>query len=333
MKRIAFDGIAHIHAPSFLKMVNEDPDMELCGIFDHDAKRAETSAETFHTKVIPSEEALWNDSSVDAVVLTCETSRHADAIRFVEKSPKPVFIEEPLGFSADDARKMAGSLEKSRTLFQTGYFMRGLPVHQFLKQQIERGAFGKITRIRHTNCHAGSLNGWFDTDWRWMADPAIAGCGAFGDLGTHSLDIIMWLMGRPERVSGTVRTVTGRYGESCDETGEAILEFPGGAIATLAGAWVDTANPVTCEISGTRGHAVIFQGNLYFQSELVPGADGSRPWTDLPEALPHAFLLFLKALKGEKVPLISAREAADRSIVMDAVYRSAKEGKAVNVVY
>jgi predicted dehydrogenase len=49
---------------------------------------------------------------------------------------------------------------------------------------------GKITRARGSNCHSGSLGGWFDKEYRWMADPKIAGVGAFGDLGTHKLDIL-----------------------------------------------------------------------------------------------------------------------------------------------
>ena len=40
-------------------------------------------------------------------------------------------------------------------------------------------------------------------------------------------------------------------------------------------------------------------------------------------ALPHAFDLFLDALMGEDVPLISVKEAADRSAVMEAFYQAA----------
>ncbi len=157
-----------------------------------------------------------------------------------------------------------------------------------------------------------------------MADPAIAGCGAFGDLGTHSLDIMLWFMGMPERVTADIHTVTGRYGADCDESGEGLLHFPCGAVGTLAGGWVDLANPVTCEISGTEGHASVVNGQLFFKSNHVTGADGKEPWTILPDAWPHAFVLFLDALTGGKAKLVSAREAAQRSVVMEAMYRAAK---------
>ena len=99
---------------------------------------------------------------------------------------------------------MAGAIEKNQLLFTTGYFMRTHPQNLFLKEQVAAGSFGKITRARGSNCHSGSLGGWFDTEWRWMADPAQAGCGAFGDLGTHVLDILLWLMGDVERVAASI---------------------------------------------------------------------------------------------------------------------------------
>ncbi len=111
---------------------------------------------------------------------------------------------------------MAAAIENAGILFQTGYFMRGNPIFRFLKEQLAAGAFGKVTRLRMSNCHAGSLVGWFDTEWRWMADPVQAGVGAFGDLGTHALDIMLWLMGDVTRVAADIGVATGRYGD-CDE--------------------------------------------------------------------------------------------------------------------
>ena len=220
---------------------------------------------------------------------------------------------------------MAAAIEKTGVLFQTGYFQRGNPIHRFLKTQLDAGAFGKVTRFRMSNCHAGSLGGWFDTEWRWMADVEQAGCGAFGDLGTHALDIMLWLMGEASRVTADIDLVTGRYG-ACDEYGEGLIKFASGVTGSLAAGWVDVANPVSLILSGTQGHAYTAGGQLFFQSALVPGADGKTPWTDLPEAWPHAFDLFLDAVTGKPdIPLVGAREAAYRSRVMEAMYRAARD--------
>jgi hypothetical protein len=81
------------------------------------------------------------------------------------------------------------------------------------------------------------------------------------------------------------------------------------------------AHPVDLILSGTEGHAYTAGGKLYFKSSHVKGADGEKPWTDLPEQWPHAFELFLDAVVGKKnVPMVTVQEAAARSAVMEALY-------------
>ena len=225
---------------------------------------------------------------------------------------------------------MSAAVAQSGVRFHTGYFRRGQAIDIFLKKLIAEGTLGKITRVRYNNCHSGSLGGWFDTDWRWMADPAQAGCGAFGDLGTHVLDIVMWWLGQPERVTADIEVVTGRYGD-CDETGEALLRFPSGTLATLSAAWVDCACPVTLTVSGTEGHATVINDQLFLTCEKL-GADGSKPWTALPPNEPAGFELFLDYLAGRQSAdrLVTVQEAAARNIVMDALYQAAATHTWVN---
>src|SRR6266853_2011202 len=73
-------------------------------------------------------------------------------------------VEKPLGITAKESFAMADTIEKAKLLFTTGYFMRADPKHLFLKDEIAKGSFGKITRARGSTCHSGSLAGWFDTE-------------------------------------------------------------------------------------------------------------------------------------------------------------------------
>lgn len=323
MIRLALLGCAHIHTPGFIKMLAGRDDAKVVAVFDDDPQRAAKNADLVNAPVVDDFDGLLGDKQLDAVIVCCETDRHEPLVLQAAAAGKHLFVEKPLGFAADDAFRMAAAVEKAGVIHQTGYFLRGTPIHQKLKAMVDAGDFGTITRVRHSNCHNGSLGGWFDTEWRWMADPKRAGCGAFGDLGTHSLDILMWLFGPVQRVAADVRVVTGRYGD-CDEAGEAMLAFERGPLATLAGSWLDLANPLQLLISGTQAHAAVFNGQLYIKSESLK-LDGSSPVTDLPAAWPHAFHLFLDAVGGKgDVPLVSVREAAMRSSVMDAVYQAAR---------
>jgi predicted dehydrogenase len=321
---IGLVGAAHIHTPGFIKMVKTRPDVKVKYVYDHDPARAEKNAKELEAKVAASPGEIWSDAEVKAVAIYSETDRHLDLVLAAAKAKKPMFVEKPLGLGAKDAYAMVDAIEKAGVPFTTGYAMRTSPPHLFIKDQIAQGSFGKITRVFASTCHNGSLGGWFDKEWRWMADPKVAGVGAFGDLGTHSLDLLMWLMGDVDSVAAAIKVVTGRYGD-CDETGEALIQFKSGVIGTLAAAWVDVANPVSLMVSGTEAHAVVFQGKLYFKSAKVQGADGSKPWTELPQSQPHPLLMFFDAVEGKPGPaLVTPREAAARSSVMEAMYEASK---------
>lgn len=323
MIQVALVGCGHIHTPGFIKRLQARNDVTVKYVWDHLPERAAKQAEALSTRTIAEVGEVWADPQIAGVIICSETDRHEPLVLAAAAAKKHMFVEKPLGMAAADAYRMAAAVKRAGVLFQTGYFQRGLPFNQFLRAEIAAGHFGQVTRIRLTNCHAGSLKGWFDTEWRWMADPAQAGIGGFGDLGTHALDLLLWMMGEVKDVTASIKVVTGRYGD-CDETGEGIINFTSGAIGTLAAGWVDVAHPVTHFVSGTQGYAYVANGKLFYQSEHVPGADGKEPWEKLPEAWPHAFELFLDALNGKQVPLVGVDEAAYRSSVMGAMYEAAR---------
>ena len=328
---MAFVGVAHIHTPGFLDLLKKRSDVKVKCIWDHDAARADKCASTNGLPAAKDAQEIWSDPEITAVVICSETNRHHELVLAAAKAGKHLFVEKPLGITARESKEMAEVIDRAGLLFTTGYFMRTDPKHLFLKEEIARGNFGKITRVRGSTCHSGSLGGWFDTDWRWMADPKIAGVGAFGDLGTHKLDILMWLLGDVDSATADVRTVTGRYGD-CDETGEGLMQFRNGVIGTLAAGWVDIEDPVQLLISGTEGHAVVVDNLLYYRSKKVTGTDSKDPYTKLPPALPLPMNQFVDAVAGAKnQPLVTPREAAARVAVMAAMYQGARERKWVRV--
>lgn len=332
---VAFVGCAHIHTPSFVNLLKGREDVVVKYVWDHQAARAKKRAATLGAKVVTDLQEIWNDPAVQAVVICSETNRHPALVKAAAAAKKHLFIEKPLGITAAESVAMAKAIENARLLFTTGYFMRTIPIHLFLKEQVAQGAFGKITRVSAWNCHSGSLGGWFDEkpqdpaeSWRWMADVDQAGVGGFGDLGTHSLDILMWMFGGVESVSADVRVVTGRYGPKTDEAGQSLIKFKSGIMGALTAGWLDLANPVTLMISGTEGFASVVNDKLFFKSAKVEGAKGDEPWTRLPSPSRLPLHQFIDAVSGKSgQPLVTPSEAADRVKVMEAMYRSARNGK------
>jgi predicted dehydrogenase len=327
---LAFVGCAHIHTPGFVNAIKKRPGLKVKSVWDPNPARSTRRAADLNAVVIDDFKAIYADPEIGAVIITSETDRHETLVGpAVSAGKKFLFVEKPLGYAAPDAALMAAAIEKAGITFQTGYFRRGESKLMFLKDQVAKGAFGKITRVRASNCHGGSLGGWFDAkpdapadDWNWMAQPKLAGCGAFGDLGTHILDILIWMFGDVTAATAQLDKGTGRYGD-CDETGEGMLRFKSGVIGTLAAAWTDVADPVTFQINGTEGNAYIHGDHLHFKSSHVPNADGKTPWTDLPAPAAAGFEAFLDAVERKPAKLVTPAEAAYRSKVMAALYDGA----------
>ncbi|MCC6424744.1 MAG: Gfo/Idh/MocA family oxidoreductase [Phycisphaerales bacterium] len=328
MIQLALVGGAHIHTPAFIKTLKSRPEFAVKWVWDHDPARASKSANELGAKVVPDAGHIWADDSIKAVIICSETNRHEELVIPAAAARKHLFVEKPLGLGSSDAGRMARAIEAAKVMFHTGYFMRGIPEMRFLRDQISAGHFGTIHRLRGSTCHRGALAGWFDTEWRWMADPKQAGCGAYGDLGTHSLDLLLWLMNETPVQSciATISNGTRRYGD-CDELGEGLLQMSDGAIATLSAGWDDLANPLSLLISGTEANAAIMNDQLYFMCNKVSGANGTQPWTQLPEPIKAGFDAFLDALEGKPAALVPVKEAAYRNSVMEALYESTRSGQ------
>ncbi len=276
--------------------------------------------------IVDDPKVIFSDDDVKAVVIGTETVRHMGVIRQAIDAGKHLFVEKPVGMNGREADIIAEMVKQAGVLFQTGYFMRSSDVNRTIKKLMNEKALGDITRLRISNVHSGAIGGWFDNEWRWMADPDQAGVGAFGDLGCHAADLLLWFMSddRPASCSAHIDSVLNRY-PGCDEYGEGMVRFDSGAVGTIAGGWVDHANPNQIEISGTKGHLRVTNGELFLQ---IPDRDASAsaPWDDLEEAIEHPLDIFFNAVTGEEnLPLVTAVEAAAVNRLITEMYRGSSE--------
>jgi predicted dehydrogenase len=328
---LAVLGAAHIHTPMFLKVLQSREDVKIVYVWDHDATRAERVAKECGAKPAITVAEVLGGPGLSGVVILSETSLHAELAIAAAKAKKQLFVEKPIGVGAADASQIADAVEKAGVHFTTGYHLRTIPKYIFIKENVAKGNFGKIVRAHCSFTNDCVLQGAFDKDLKWTVDRKWGALGGFADLGTHALDMLMWLLGDVEAVSADVRTVTNRY-PNCDETGQGMIRFANGVTGTIAAGWVEPENPVGLLVSGTEGHAAVFNDRLYLRTKKVPGADGARPWGKLPPGPDHPLLQFVSAIAGQRnLPLVTAREAAARVKVMEAMYRSAREKKWVAI--
>ena len=351
MKKFALLGVSHIHTSACCEEIAARSDVEVVAIWDPDPAIAHKYAHQFNCEAKTEVSAVLNTPDLEAVIVLSETFLHEALVLQITAAKKHCFVEKPLALGLADARKIKQALETSGVIFQTGYYKRYHPAHRFLKQQITERKFGKISRIRLDFGTTGVYDDIYKGDWLWMTDLEKSGFGAFGDVGTHSLDLLLFLIGDLAELTAVTATFTRplqRY-PGYEECGESILRFTNGILATMSAGLLDWVEPTSLIITGTEGHAFIrgtpgmphqiisnrdidTGDDLFFFIKGDAKATGKEPWTDLPPELPVPLNLFIDAvIKNQSDHLVSAHEAAYRSYVMEALYQGAAEQRWVTI--
>jgi predicted dehydrogenase len=143
---------------------------------------------------------------IDAVDIVAPGDVHAEIAEAALAAGKHVLCEKPLASSLDDAARMAAAAAAHPDLVAAcGFSYRRTPALAAARELIARGRLGAIRHVR-----AQYLQDWLsdaDAPFTWRLDRAVAGSGALGDIGAHSIDTAQWLTGASiASVSATVRT-------------------------------------------------------------------------------------------------------------------------------
>jgi predicted dehydrogenase len=186
-----------------------------------------------------------------------------------------VFCEKPLAHTLSAAERMAAAARASDATAGVAFNYRFVPAIRYAKRLIDDGFVGEIHHVR-----ARYLQDWLvdpQAPWSWRNSAEVAGSGALGDLGAHSIDLAQFLVGEGiDRVSGHLETfveerpVSGDAGDALDAaSGEstetrpvtvddaytAQAEFEGGAMGLFEASRFATGhkNGNVIEINGSDG--------------------------------------------------------------------------------
>ena len=100
---------------------------------------------------------------------------------------KPVFCEKPLVTTLADLKEVRALQAKYKAPLFCGYFHPWTDQIRAVMQLVNKGAVGKVTRVRYRNAHHAAYGRWFDNpDLNWFLRSALSGGGAFMDMGTHA---------------------------------------------------------------------------------------------------------------------------------------------------
>jgi predicted dehydrogenase len=208
-----------------------------------------------------SAEELIASAAVDAVIIASSNASHAPLALAAIDRGLHVLCEKPLGLDADEAGRIAEAATRAGIISMTPFTYRFMPLSAQLRRYIDEGYIG-----RPYHMGARYFTGFArDGEYAWRFDRAEAGSGVLGDLGSHWIDMAMYLLGPIDAISATTSTMVpraprpdgARY-DVCDDVAMMTVRFTSGATGQLlvsAVAWEGTPFGQTHEfdVVGSEG--------------------------------------------------------------------------------
>lgn len=156
-------------------------------------------------------QALIDDPHVDAVYVATPPSTHCEYALMAMAAGKPVYVEKPMAMDAAECDAMLRASRAHGVPLFVAYYRRALPRFLAVRDLLADGAIGtpRSVAVRCTRplqpAHRDPRN------LPWRVRPEISGGGLFVDLGSHTLDILDFLLGPLHGVSGEAHNRAGAY--------------------------------------------------------------------------------------------------------------------------
>ena len=363
--RIAIVGCGGIanqkHMPALAKFPER---CEIVAFCDTIRERAEKAAAKFGApgaKVYTDYNEMLQDKAVefDTVHVCTPNVAHCPITVAAFKAGKNVMCEKPMAHNTADAQKMLDAWKASGKKFTIGYQNR----------------FREDTTTLHASCAAGELGEIYFAKahalrrravptWGVFPNKALQGGGPLIDIGTHALDITLWMMDNydVESVTGSVFFKLGRdpkgpegnvFGPWDPETFQVedsafgFIKMKNGATVYLEASWalnVLKSMEASTTLCGTRQGAEIHHGGSYGRDELIYNTVehnqlmekviSPAPLVDFFEGGAAAEAVreqdqWLDAILNDKEPLVKPEQAFVVTKILEAIYQSAESGKEV----
>ena len=321
--RFGFISTARINR-RLLAAAEKSDRADVVAVASRDAGRAEAYAvEHGIERAHGSYEALIEDPEVDAVYISLPNSLHVEWSVRALTAGKHVLCEKPLTRSPAEAEEAFAAAERAGRILMEAFMWRHSPQTAKLEQLVRGGVIGQLQLLRATFS--------FPVEGRRniRLAPELEG-GALMDVGAYCVSAARLLAGEPERVYG--EQVIGDTGVDILFTG--ILRFARGAIAQID-AGMELPRRDGLEAVGTEGSLVIPDPWLARRLVLHLRRGETREEIALPPADPYRLELdnMCEAIRGVAEPLLGREESVGQARALDALYRSADEGRPVELDY
>lgn len=186
-------------------------------------KHGAAAPQAVHTTL----DSFLADPDLDAVIIASPDRLHASQAIAAAKAGKHLFVEKPLATSAADAEALVALCREHKLSLAVGYHLHWHAGHRELKKLLDDRHLGNILRVNIQWTYTPAANDWRAGNemGRWWSLAAV---------GTHCIDLCLWLMekcGSVEKVESQLTPVAD--GAAHDESAAVKLTFETGAVADI----------------------------------------------------------------------------------------------------
>jgi predicted dehydrogenase len=231
-----------------------------------------------HPEITPFHDlrSMLSNSNIDAVYICTPVHTHRDLTIQAAKAGKHVLCEKPMALTLSDCQTMIESTDQNNVTLQIGYMMRFHPIHQYIKQEIENGTLGKINFVHiERTAYIDFLAPDFPKNRLWFVDKAKSGGGAFMDLGSHVLDLLLYYINDEIEESSYHSSIHPKL--TVEMTALASLRFSSGTLATVLASWDIAVHDNYLQVYGDRASIQAIRSlGPYTDGEVYLIKDGER---------------------------------------------------------
>jgi len=322
VKEIGFCVVGLGMGRSRSKMVAETEGARLVSVVDIIKEKADDVGKELDCKAFYNTTDAFQDDEVDVVFVMTPSGAHAEVAIEALEAGKHVISTKPMEVTLAKCDSMIAAAKKADRMLCVDFQERYNPENQKIRHAVDSGLFGKLVlgeaRLK-----------WFRTqqyydDGGWRGTWEMDGRGALANQSIHVIDLLYWIMGRPQQVIGKIYTLT--HDIETEDLGMAFLEFENGAVGTILGTTTFPENSLWgLEVNGSEGGVVAPIGTEYHWKFLPEVAERREqiqtlfPQSNIAEDVVSHF--------HNGTPLICPGEDGCRAVeILCAIYESARNG-------
>ncbi|MBC1229566.1 Gfo/Idh/MocA family protein [Listeria booriae] len=348
---IGCGGIANgKHMPS-LKSVAEAKMVAFCDIVEERAVKAKADFGDANASVYKDYKELLADKTIDVIHVCTPNISHAEISIAAMEAGKHVMCEKPMAKSTEEAQSMIDASKKTGKKLTIGYQNRFRKDSQFLQEVCANNELGEIYYAK-----AKAIRRRAVPTWGVFLDEEAQGGGPLIDIGTHALDLTLWMMDnyKPKYVVGNAyhklsqrENAANAWGPwdpskfTVEDSAFGFITMENGATIVLESSWalntLDVGEAMTA-LCGTEGgadmenglringesHSQMYEKQIQLEAGGVDFYDGTG---DDPAELEAQ--QWIDSILNNTDPVVKPEQALVVTQILEAIYESSQTGKPV----